>query len=182
VHGIDFSPKRYREALRLTKLVGLGELVTFECSDFMSARVPRAAFDVLWGQSAWVHVADKKRFVRRWARALKIDGRIALEDAFLTARTLTRAQRTLVTQLEDQWKSYLISGEQWRDLLRQESFTVCAEEDLTLQMLDHFKTLTKVSNKSAVPTEEAAAWKNAVRLAETGLLYYTRIVAKKRLK
>src|ERR1700680_1379794 len=37
VHGIDFSPKRYREALRLTKLVGLSELVTFECSDFMSA-------------------------------------------------------------------------------------------------------------------------------------------------
>jgi ubiquinone/menaquinone biosynthesis C-methylase UbiE len=182
VHGIDFSPKRYREALRLTKLVGLSELVTFECSDFMSARVPRAGFDVLWGQSAWIHVADKKRFIRRWARALKIGGRIALEDAFLTARTLTDAQHTLVTQLEEQWKAYLITREQWRDLLHGESFTVCAEEDHTLEMRDHFKTLAKVSDKSVVPEEEAAAWKNAVRLARAGLLYYRRIVAKKRSK
>jgi ubiquinone/menaquinone biosynthesis C-methylase UbiE len=179
VHGIDLSPKRYREAQRLTKLVGLSKWVTFECGDFMSARVPHAAYDVLWGQSSWIHVANKKRFVHRWNRALKTHGRIALEDAFLTTRTLTQAERELVSRLEEQWKSYLISGEQWRDLFVQESFTVCQQEDLTLQMLNHFKNLIEVSNMSVVPKKEAAAWKDAVRLTETGVLYYTRIVAKK---
>jgi hypothetical protein len=46
-------------------------------------------------------------------------------------------------------------------------------------MRSHFKTLAKVSDESVVPKEEAVAWKNAVRLAKAGLLYYTRIVAKK---
>ena len=67
-------------------------------------------------------------------------------------------------------------------MLRREAFTLCAEADLTLQMRDYFETLANISDKSAVPKEEAAAWKNAVRLAKTGLWYYTRIVAKKRLK
>jgi SAM-dependent methyltransferase len=179
VHGIDLSPKRYREALRLTNLVGLTELVTFECVDFMTARVPRAAFDLLWGQSAWVHIADKKRFIHRWSRALEPDGQIAMEDAFLTERALTVAQRTLVRQLEDQWKAYLISRNQWRDLFRREAFTLCAEADLTLRMRDYFETLANIPDKSAVPKEEAAAWENALHLAKTAVLDYGRIVARK---
>jgi ubiquinone/menaquinone biosynthesis C-methylase UbiE len=178
VHGIDFSPKRHREALRLTKLVGLSEFVTFECTDFMTAPVRLSAFDVLWGQSSWVHIVDKKKFIRRWSRALKPDGKIALEDAFLTARKLTAAQRAIVIQLEEQWKAYLISAKQWCDLLRGQSFTVYAEADLTLQMRTHFETLAKVSDKLAVPKEEAAAWNNAINLAKAGVLHYGRIIAK----
>src|ERR1700751_858070 len=63
VHGVDFSRKRFREAQHLTRLVGLDELVTFECSDLMTARVPLFEFDVLLGQSSWIHIADKKKFI-----------------------------------------------------------------------------------------------------------------------
>ena len=179
VHGIDLSPKRHREALRLTNLVGLTGLVTFECADFMSAPVPKATFDLLWGQSAWVHIADKKRFIRRWSQALKHNGRIAMEDAFLTEKTLTADQRALVTQLEDQWKAYLISGTEWCDLLRSECFTVSVDEDLTLQMREHFETLAMVSNNIAITKEEAAGWKNAINLTKSGILNYGRIIAEK---
>jgi ubiquinone/menaquinone biosynthesis C-methylase UbiE len=179
VHGIDFSRKRFREARHLTTLVGLGELVTFECSDLMTARVPLFEFDVLWDQSSWIHIADKKKFIRRWSRALKSDGRIALEDAFLEARTLTRVQSAMLMQLEEQWKSYLISAKQWCDLLQAECFTVYAQADLTLQMREHFETLAKVSNSIAVPKKEVAAWHNAIHLTESGVLYYGRIIAKR---
>jgi ubiquinone/menaquinone biosynthesis C-methylase UbiE len=179
VHGIDFSRKRFREAQHLTRLVGLDELVTFECSDLMTARVPLFEFDVLWGQSSWIHIADKKKFIRRWARALTPKGRIALEDAFVETRILTSVQRAMLTQLEEQWKAYLISGKQWRNLLRAECFTVYATVDLTLQMREHFETLARVSDNPAVPKEEAAAWYNAIDLTKSGILYYGRIIAKK---
>jgi hypothetical protein len=73
----------------------------------------------------------------------------------------------------------LISRNQWRDLLRREAFTLCAEADLTLQMRDYFETLANISDKSAVPKEEAAAWENALRLAKTAILVYGRIIARK---
>ncbi len=179
VHGIDFSPKRFREARQLTRLVGLNGLVTFECSDLMATQVPLAEFDVIWGQSSWVHIADKKRFIRRWSRALKSDGRIAFEDAFLKVVPLTTGQRALMTQLEEQWKAYLISGEEWCDLLRAECFTVYASVDLTLQMREHFETLTKVSNNLVIPKSEAAAWHNAIHLTKSSILDYGRIIARK---
>ena len=180
VHGIDFSPKRCREASRLTALVGLSHLVTFSCGDFRSARVPVHMFDVLWGQSAWVHMDDKRKFIRRWSRALKDGGRIAMEDAFLKALPSGVAQHKILKQLENQWKSYLVSIQEWVNVLKTESFVISTCEDHTEQMTDHFRKLLKASRGNPdIPKEEVIAWRNAVRLSDYGLLSYNRVVAEK---
>lgn len=179
VHGIDFSPRRCREAIRLTQLVGLTELVTFECGDLRSAHVPHSEFDVLWGQDAWVHMENKNELIRRWSRALKPGGRTALEDAFLNVKPLSGAHRALLAGLEAQWKAFLISVDQWHDVLCAEGFEIRLTQDLTAEMIDHFKKLVKVSRSGAAATEEVCAWKAAIRLGKMGLLGYGRFIAEK---
>jgi hypothetical protein len=141
--------------------------------------VPTDTFDVLWGQSAWVHVADKRAFIRRSSRALKKYGRVAMEDAFLMRPAANDSQLALLTRLEKQWKASLIPVEQWYGFLRAESFTVSLTEDHTPEMQDHFERLLAATPTGAVPKEEAASWRNALRLSRLGLLTYHRIVAER---
>jgi len=179
VHGIDLSPKRCREAIRLTQLVGLGELVTFQCADFRTTHVPRDTFDVLWGQSAWAHIADKRGFLRRWSRALTSRGRIAMEDAFLIRQPTSHSQRALLAGLENQWKSYLITVEKWLELLRAESWMVTLAENHTSAMNAYYAHLIETSPRSCVPEQELVSWRDAVRLARLRLLTYCRFVAER---
>src|SRR4029453_3691887 len=43
-HGVEPTPKRFRDAVRLTQLAGLDRLVTFTQGDFMSVDVPGGPF------------------------------------------------------------------------------------------------------------------------------------------
>lgn len=109
VHGIDFSAKRCRHARLLNQLVGLNHLVSIQCGDViadsneigigvriapeyavMTARLPREQFDVIWGQSAWCHIADRTSLMKRWSKAMKRRGRMAIEDAVLLKRLAFR--------------------------------------------------------------------------------------------
>jgi ubiquinone/menaquinone biosynthesis C-methylase UbiE len=179
VHGIDLSPNRCRDAMRLTELVGLSHLVTFECGDSENIRVPRNAFDVLWGQSAWVHIAAKPRFFRRWAMALNANGRLAAEDAFLLRAPSDIPEKALLGKLERQWKAYLDPVADWQRLLSENLFKVTAVEDLTTSMKVHFRNLIAAAAGLRIPREEAASWRNALSAAELGLLGYFRIIARR---
>jgi sarcosine/dimethylglycine N-methyltransferase len=178
VHGIEFSPKRRREAIRLTKLIGLANQVTFECNDIRTAPVQPLAFDILWGQSSWVHIPDKATFIRRWSAALKPGGRIALEESFLKAQPSSPEHRALVASLEEQWQIYLISAQEWQAALERASFKIRHTEDLTLAMEKYFGKAVQSRNRTTFQ-ENSAALRNALQLADLGLLGYCRIIAEK---
>jgi cyclopropane fatty-acyl-phospholipid synthase-like methyltransferase len=182
VHGIDFSPKRHREARRLTRLVGLGKLVSFQCADIETVDVPTNSFDVLWGQSAWAHVRDKRKFIRRWSNALKKGGRVAMEDAFLMNRPRTDQERAWIADLEYQWKAYLTTVDAWREILTSESFVITSLTDQSKEMYRYYKRLMAALQSSTATNEEASSWSNALRLHGVGVLVYYRIVAEKHSK
>jgi SAM-dependent methyltransferase len=177
VTGLDLSPVRIRAAERLTRLVGLERLVRFRRADFMTAPVRRRTYDVLWSQSAWVHVADKERFVRRWARALRDGGRIAIEDVYVKTGPRTSGERAKLARVADQWKAYLTSLDEWRRVLTGSGCAVLVDEDLSDAMKDHFSALIHAADTHGVVDEERRAWCDALALSRGGILGYRRLVA-----
>lgn len=175
VHGVDLSPTRCREARQLTKLVGLSHLVTFECNSFAGARVDRAAYDILWNQSSWVHVRNQRSFLHRWRFALKPGGRIAMEDTYLARPPANAAEAAMLRRLEHHWKSYLNSVGDWEVLLRNEGLAITTDETCTADFLRHFALLE--ANGGDTHAAEKQSWRDAIGLAEAGVVCYRRLVA-----
>ena len=94
VHGIELSPRRCEDANRLTERVGLTALVSVECGDMLAVDLPRRAFDVVYGQGAWIHVADLAALFRRIAAALAPGGRVAFEEGCLQFHASRRSVNT----------------------------------------------------------------------------------------
>jgi len=182
VHGMDLSLERCREARQLTKLVGLDHLVTLQCGDIMRMALPRRRFDVLWGQSAWVHIEDKERLVKKWAKSLKVKGRIALEEAYVKRLPQHARERYDLDELADHWKSYLVGLDVWTEILSSHSFEVHRNEDLSTELFKSHQKLIRLIRTRAithVPETEQKAWKLAVELVGKGIVGYFRLVATK---
>jgi trans-aconitate methyltransferase len=177
VRGIDLSPNRCREARKLTRMVGLDRLVTVECADVMRVRSPRSSCDVLWGQAAWSHLADKRRFLRKWSPTLRTGGRVAMEDACIEAPARTLAERKALDALVERWRSCLLSARGWAEILEQEGLQVQVLEDRTRAMIAYYERLIEVAPHKITPRAELASWKQAVKLAGSGAISYRRIMA-----
>jgi SAM-dependent methyltransferase len=136
VDGLDISRDRVRDATTLTRLAGLQRVVRVRHADAMRAAVPRRRYDVIWGQSAWAHIADKQTLLRRWRPALKEGGRIAFEESYLKREPTNSRERALLAQLQRDWLSTLISREQWEGLLASAavSATIVVRRHLTRSM------------------------------------------------
>jgi SAM-dependent methyltransferase len=181
VHGVDFSDERCRDAEHLTRLVGLANLVTFERADFLSVSVPRGRYELLWGQSTWAHVRDKAAFLERWTRALKPGGRLAFEEVCLHKRPRSRASSAVLRELEDCWKSYIVTRDEWLSSLPL-AYRVERVEDLSAAFVANFSRLMEhaaAAGWDRYNSLEVAGWHHAHLLAETGLLGYVRVVAGK---
>src|SRR5205823_328725 len=126
----------------------------------------------LWGQAAWAHIRDKERFLRHWLHALKNDGRIAVEDAFL-AREPT-SQDSILSKLEYQWKAYLVTMAYWCELFLRQSCRLIVVEDLTIDLKHYYGRLLR-NFRDQAPKEEVASWDHALHLARDGVLIYGRI-------
>src|SRR5215208_6229827 len=80
VHVIDNSLRRCQDASDLNALVRLADKVSVECGDVRTMRVS-GSYDILWGQSAWIHWDDIGGVLTQWSAALSSGGRLACEDA-----------------------------------------------------------------------------------------------------
>jgi len=186
VLGLDISAERIAQARELTELLGLQSRVTFECADLMTASLHSTHFDVLWGQSAWVHLEDKLGFLRRWAPALDRKGCVAFEDVFLIRLPATNAEENLVAELENHWKSYLVGLDGpagWSRILADCGFAASLSQDCSEQLRDHFlKLQLGASRAEALPVSqlEQESWRLALEAVDAGLIGYFRIVAARR--
>jgi cyclopropane fatty-acyl-phospholipid synthase-like methyltransferase len=182
VHGVDLSVERYREARQLTKRVGLNHLVTFQCGDVLHMALPRRRFDVLWGQAAWVHIKDKERFIRKWAKALKAGGRIALEEAYVKRLPQSTTQKRNLDELADHWKSYLVGLDIWTEILSSQSFEVQYKADHSTELSKLCRKLIRLARTritTEVPESEQKAWKLTVKLVRQGIVGYFRLIGRK---
>lgn len=181
VHGVELSAERCGEAESLTRLVGLQDRVTFERGDFLQMAVPPERYDVIWGQSTWAHVRDKPAFFSRWTPALKSGGRLAFEEVYLRKPPPSAALGAMLEELEDCWKSYIVSEQEWLSSLPG-SLRVGCVEDLSAGLVENFRRLLALARRAGSEGEdspEAAGWRRAHRLAAQGVLGYIRIVASK---
>ena len=176
VGGIDISRQRVREGNRLTALVGLTRLVHLKRADMLRVQVPASCYDVLWGQGAWDHVADKTRFVSRWRAALRPGGRVAMEDVYLRRQPRNDAERRLIRGLERDWHVTFVSRREWTDILGSAGASVKVQRDFTAVLVRYFTRLDRTASAD-VPALERRAWRSALRSVAGGLIGYLRIVA-----
>jgi protein-L-isoaspartate O-methyltransferase len=181
VHGIELSEQRCEDARQLTQLVGLEDLVYVEYGDFLTIEPPSQEFDVVWGQSAWVHIEDKEKLVARGVSALADGGRLAFEDSYLKRAPRKSEEQEALDALSYYWRAHIVSEEYWTNLIEQEFLTVQTAQDLTEQLVESCVHPLRLheSGKVVFPEVEVQGWSLGKRLAETGLLGYMRMVAVK---
>ncbi len=178
VHGVEPSPERYAEAVRLTRRVGLSDRVTFENADFLRIVRP-AVYDVVWDQCGWIHFPDKGELVRRARGLLAPLGRIAFEDPVLLREPVRPAEVDALAEMEEAWRSSLVSLDAWRRHLEGQGLRLLVVRDLTFDFSRECARLLDLHEAGRVrfPKVEVVGWRCALRLVETGLLGFARVVA-----
>jgi cyclopropane fatty-acyl-phospholipid synthase-like methyltransferase len=178
VTGIEISPERWAASRFLTNMVGLDHLVDFACGDVMTVDVREASHDVLWGQSAWIHLFDKAAFVRRWTPSLRDGGRLAFEDACITTRP-RRRERGALEELQAIWRSTLVTCDEWASLFSSAGLQPTRVEDVSHEAETHFASLLQAPWTDAEPhiEIEKRGWALARSLLADGSISYVRIVA-----
>lgn len=180
VDGVELSPLRSAEANRLTARVGLGELVACQSGDLLSVEIPPGRYDVVWGQGAWNHISDTVALFDRAARALVRGGRIAFEDAGLVRAPKSGAEAAALAELERLWGGSLRSAETWRGAYAPAGFQTVAIDDLTPDFVRYYERLQAIARRAgedAYPAHETRAFDQAIMLASSGVIGYTRFVA-----
>ncbi|HJZ97247.1 MAG TPA: methyltransferase domain-containing protein, partial [Candidatus Solibacter sp.] len=130
VVGLDFTRSRYLAAQRLTAIVRLEHLVSFEYGNALEMPFEDRTFDVVIGQEAWCHVAEKPRLIAECGRVVKPDGIIAFTD-ILRKPALTDAEMERVGR-EMTFPS-LETLEGYTALLERQQCSAVARDDLSEQ-------------------------------------------------
>lgn len=127
VVGIDITESRVASARRLTALVKLEHLVSFEVGNAVDMHFPEACFDVVIGQEAWVHIPERHRLISEIARLLKAGGRVAFTD-IVRAGALDEGEFRKLK--EGMAFAGLETAETYRNLLEQRGFALLESEDV----------------------------------------------------
>lgn len=179
VDGIDISALRVRDASALTELVSLSGRVSIRRGDIMRVPVPAKRYDVIWGQSAWIHIADKKRLVARWSRALKTGGCMVVQDSCLRRAPQTAREAAILDQLERDWASSLIYAREWAAFASAAGLNVVKLTQSSRPLAAHFGRLRRAAARAeiTIPARETRSWRAAITAAESRLIARFTLVA-----
>jgi ubiquinone/menaquinone biosynthesis C-methylase UbiE len=159
VVGLDYTRTRYMAAQRLTAMVHLEHLVSFEYGNALDMPFDARTFDVVIGQEAWCHVPEKPRLISECARVVKRGGAIAFTDilrhAALTDGEMERLRREMTFPSLETLDGYasLLAGqscqmierddlsEQWAQILVKRLAMYRSLEDETVRKFgaEHFR-------------------------------------------
>jgi sarcosine/dimethylglycine N-methyltransferase len=168
VTGIELTPARVKGAEKLTRLVGLRNVVRVIEGNVM--HVPDATVDVVISQEALLHVPDKERALAEAYRILKPGGRVAFTD-WVAHRPLSGADKELMWQGMAVADLYNLRA--YADLIRRAGFTVNPVEDLTAdwgiilkQRLAMYRKLREETQAAGTPAGHDAFYKSYVRFVD----------------
>jgi sarcosine/dimethylglycine N-methyltransferase len=128
VTGLDLTPSRIESARRLTTRVRLSHLVEFVEGDATAMPLPDAAFDRVYGQEAWVHIADTVALLGECRRVLKADGVLAFSD-IVSIAPLTHAEA--LQMADDMQFPSIVTARHYLDLLLTSGFALERYDDLS---------------------------------------------------
>jgi SAM-dependent methyltransferase len=180
-HGVELTPARYRDALKLTRLVALDGLVSFTCGDFLAVDVPGGPFDLTIGQGAFGHFADLDPVMRKCAALLIPAGWLVVEDCFLAREPAGDEAEKLAT-LCDCWNGHIVAQELWRQALAQAGLALQTVDDLTSVAKREGHELLHLSQRpgqTPVPPRERLGWRLSAELFEAGVITFARLLARK---
>jgi ubiquinone/menaquinone biosynthesis C-methylase UbiE len=130
VVGLDYTRTRYLAAQRLTAMVRLSHLVSFEYGNALDMPFDADSFDVVIGQEAWCHVPEKPQLISECARVVKPGGVIAFTDILrrdaLTDAEMERLRREMTFPSLETLDGYAA-------LLEGQSCRMVARDDLSEQ-------------------------------------------------
>jgi SAM-dependent methyltransferase len=179
VDGIDLSATRVREATALTRLAGLSDRVVIRRGDLLRARVPSRRYDIIWGQSAWIHIDDKASLMTRWRPALRRRGRMVVQDSCLRRLPANAREAALLSRLERDWAGSLVSAAAWRAFAAGAGLTVTRLTVSSRPLRDHFRRLERAARRGGTPiaVRETRSWHAAIAAAEAGLIARFTLIA-----
>lgn len=135
VIGIDLTESRIKGARRLTKMVGLDTLVSFECADALHLPFEDIIFDVVISQEAFCHIPGKSQLIHECVRVLKPGGKVAFTDVLVTEKITKSIRQKLQCEMaffelqsRDKYQAMLSEagcetvkvtdlGDEWRSVL-----------------------------------------------------------------
>jgi SAM-dependent methyltransferase len=182
VVGVERDAGRCTDAIDLTRLVGLEERVAMVNADALEGPLPAQDIDVLWGQDAWIHFPDPRRFLARWVPALRRTGKIAIADAYLLRSPGSDEEIRLIQQLEESWAGCLTTVDRWDHALHETGFAFAHREPRTEDAVAGVKKLLRISARwpeGTVTPFEIAGWSRALEAYERGIVGSFRLVAER---
>ncbi|MFU8780926.1 MAG: class I SAM-dependent methyltransferase [Kiritimatiellia bacterium] len=141
--GVDATPHVLERARARCAAEDMQGKTTFVEADVCATGLPDASMDLVWGEDAWVYVADKAALIKEAARLLKPGATVAFTDWVEGPVPLTEAEA--VRFMRFMKFPSLASLEDYRELLQSEELEVIHTEntgryapcmDLYLRMLN----------------------------------------------
>jgi len=177
VIGLDITPFRLKDAIRLTELLDLQALAQFVLAD--AIRIPFADdyFDVVIGQSAWSHIEDKLTLLKECYRVLTPGGTIAFEDSLEGSRPCPEEYKRAAKRRNAELQLVGVTADEYVRLLKAAGFTNISFTDLYDDWIRWLERVYSSPMGQWPPEEENAI--NELEMARAGATSYGRFVAMK---
>lgn len=133
VIGLDITAAFCEAAEMLTTKVGLDDRVTFQQGNALDLPFENERFDVVWTQNTIMNIADKRKVFAEAYRVLKPGGLLPLEAILLGP---VPGIHYPVFWANDASVSFVISPDEFRQLMTDTGFKERLWEDVTPQVID----------------------------------------------
>jgi cyclopropane fatty-acyl-phospholipid synthase-like methyltransferase len=180
--GIELTEGRFRDAVELTRLVGLDHLVTLLLGDFLTLELEAESFDLVLGQGSFNHFCDQHRLLARSTEVLRSGGHLVMEDAILLRPVVGVEEGSDLRALGDCWNGWFGTLEDWMQGMRRAGLEVVSRRDLSepshRSLLEALR-LVEQGKTTCVSTTERNGWRLGASLAGAGLIGYVRLIARR---
>lgn len=175
VTGVDIAENRVVDSNSLTKLVGLDEFARFTLGDFLQLEEHSGPFDGAYFLDSYCHFANKSKTLGKAIGAVRVGGRVVIQDLELLRAPKTAAERIALAELESHWN--VLFSVSYEQALLTVSYPVNIDQRLDLSTLlrNFLGTNLALLFARSVAEREVRGCQLGIELCDAGILGYSRI-------